>query len=187
VPDLCTPAELEACYEAIKHVDVVSPNHGELCEFFEENPHRDNGDTAFEAVKSCATKLLRSGIGKDGRGAVVVRVGKDGCYVATTEAQRFLPAYHQVGNGKVVDPTGGGNAFLGGFAVGMVRGEASPGQLRFEEAAMWGSVTASFAIEQVGMPFLGQSAAGGETWNGESATDRLDAFKLRLATYIQPS
>jgi len=186
VPDLCTPAELEACYEAIKYVDVISPNHGELCAFFGESPHHDNGDTAFETVTSCAQKLLHSGIGKDGTGAVVVRVGKDGCCVATREAQRFLPAYHQEGTGKVVDPTGGGNAFLGGFAVGMVRGEAALGQARFEEASTWGSVAASFAIEQVGMPQLGRSTERGELWNGESATDRLDALKLRLATYIQP-
>lgn len=43
VPDLCIPEELSACYEALKHVDVVSPNHAELCDFFEEEPHIHGG------------------------------------------------------------------------------------------------------------------------------------------------
>jgi hypothetical protein len=33
VPDLCIPEELERCYEALKLVDIVSPNHQELASF----------------------------------------------------------------------------------------------------------------------------------------------------------
>lgn len=186
VPDLCTPEELPACYEALKHVDVVSPNHAELCAFFDVKAHHDSGDTAFEAITDCASKFLGSGVGRNGKGAVVVRVGKDGCYTATRDSRRFLPAFHQEGSGKVVDPTGGGNAFLGGFAVGLVRGQATAGITRFEEATLWGAVAASFAIEQVGMPQLGVSADGRETWNGESVLGRLESLKSRLATYVQP-
>jgi len=186
VPDLCTPAELPACYEAIKHVDVISPNHDELCAFFGERPHHDNGDAAAATIAVCAAKLLDSGIGEGGEGAVVVRVGKDGCYVASRGKQRNLPAYHHTGTGKVVDPTGGGNSFLGGFCKGLVRAEASGDFTVCEEAALWGSVAASFAIEQVGMPKLA-SSTDGETWNGESAMARLEALRLRVASYIQPS
>lgn len=185
MPDLCTPEELPACYEALKHVDVISPNHGELCAFFDEKAHYDGGETAFKTISTCAAKLLQSGVGKNGAGAVVVRVGKEGCYVSTRTSKRYLPAYHQEGTGKVVDPTGGGNTFLGGFAVGLVRGQASPGITVMEEAALWGSVAASFAIEQVGMPRL-QPSDDGETWNGDSVLGRLEALKSRLATYIQP-
>ena len=93
--------------------------------------------------------------------------------------RKWMPAYHQSAE-KVEDPTGGGNSFLGGLAVGLVR---VPGYL--EEAAIWGSVSASFAIEQVGMPVLSQ-AADGETWNGVRVEDRLSDFKQRLASYVQP-
>jgi sugar/nucleoside kinase (ribokinase family) len=77
--------------------------------------------------------------------------------------------------GKVVDPTGGGNTFLGGLAVALARGKG------IEEAAAWGSVAASFAIEQVGMPTLGYDDQGHETWNGVRVEERFEEFKTRLA------
>lgn len=77
--------------------------------------------------------------------------------------------------GKVIDPTGGGNTFLGGLAVALARGK------NLEEAAAWGSVAASFAIEQVGMPILGHDAEGRETWNGVIVDERFEEFKTRLA------
>lgn len=77
--------------------------------------------------------------------------------------------------GKVVDPTGGGNTFLGGLAVALARGKG------LEEAAAWGSVAASFAIEQVGMPTLGHDDEGRETWNGVRVDERFEEFKTRLA------
>ncbi|KAI1177450.1 Ribokinase-like protein [Nemania sp. FL0916] len=76
---------------------------------------------------------------------------------------------------KVVDPTGGGNTFLGGLAAALARGKG------LEEAAAWGSVAASLAIEQVGMPKLGQDAEGRETWNGVRVDERFEEFKTRLA------
>ncbi|KAI1130542.1 Ribokinase-like protein [Nemania abortiva] len=77
--------------------------------------------------------------------------------------------------GKVVDPTGGGNTFLGGLAVALARGRG------IEEAAAWGSVAASFAIEQIGMPTLGHDDEGHETWNGVRVDERFEEFKTRLA------
>lgn len=47
------------------------------------------------------------------------------------------------------------------------------------EAAVWGSVAASYAIEQVGMPILTQESDG-ERWNGERVQDRVDEFLQRL-------
>ncbi|KAL8382702.1 hypothetical protein RB595_006474 [Gaeumannomyces hyphopodioides] len=75
----------------------------------------------------------------------------------------------------VVDPTGGGNAFLGGLAVAMARGRPA------EDAALWATVAASFAIEQVGLPVLAVGADGsGETWNGVRVEDRVGEYFGRL-------
>jgi sugar/nucleoside kinase (ribokinase family) len=87
--------------------------------------------------------------------------------------ERWIPAYHD-DPVKVVDPTGGGNTFLGALAVALARG------LNVEEAATWGAVAASFAIEQVGMPVLDRHADASETWNGCSVDERLREFQLRL-------
>ncbi|KAI2606723.1 Ribokinase-like protein [Hypoxylon sp. NC1633] len=89
--------------------------------------------------------------------------------------ERWIPAYHADDASKVVDPTGGGNTFLGGLAVALARGKS------LEEAAAWGCVAASFAIEQVGTPVLGKNWDGRETWNGICVDERFEEFKTRLA------
>ncbi|TWU75586.1 hypothetical protein ED733_006549 [Metarhizium rileyi] len=87
--------------------------------------------------------------------------------------ERWFPAYHQ-DRRKVVDPTGGGNAFLGALSVALARGE------KLEDAVAWGSVGASFAIEQVGMPSLARNNYMAESWNGEEVQQRLQEFQERL-------
>jgi sugar/nucleoside kinase (ribokinase family) len=183
VPDLCTPQELTNCLDALCWVDVVSPNHVELGAFFAKDTNGPD-DVNHRSIEALCDVWLQSGIGPQGNGAVVVRAGKDGCLVATRGMKKWIPAYHQSVD-KVVDPTGGGNGFLGGLAVGLVRGGPSPGLQNIEEAALWGSISASFAIEQVGMPVLAHSAHG-ETWNGVRVEDRVLEFRNRLEKYIQP-
>ncbi|KAF4342281.1 carbohydrate kinase MAK32 [Fusarium beomiforme] len=87
--------------------------------------------------------------------------------------EKWVPAYH-TDPSKVVDPTGGGNTFLGGLGVALARGES------IEEAVAWGTVAASFAIEQVGVPTIGRDAEGREAWNGHNVEDRLREFRKRL-------
>lgn len=183
VPDLCTTEESENCLQALKYVDVVSPNNSELGGFFGKKTDGEH-QVNFRAVEGLCDQWLESGIGPDGNGGVVVRCGKDGCLVARKGMHSWLPAYHQSAD-KVIDPTGGGNGFLGGLAVGLLRGGSSNVLNNLEEAAIWGSISASFAIEQVGMPVLSQSG-NPETWNGVSVENRLSDFKQRLASYIQP-
>lgn len=180
VPDLCTSAEFENCLEALKYVDVVSPNHGELGGFFGQSTD-EKEHVKYRLIESLCDQWLDSGIGPNGSGGIVLRSGKDGCLVARRGLRKWMPAYHQHDE-KVVDPTGGGNGFLGGLAVGLVR---SGGVEELEEAAAWGSISASFAIEQVGMPVLAHSAQG-ETWNGIRVEERLSEFKQRLGKYVQP-
>lgn len=90
---------------------------------------------------------------------------------------KWIPAFftkEDAAAGRVVDPTGGGNTFLGGLGVALARGK------NMEEAACWGSIAASFAIEQVGVPELGRDDDGEETWNGDRVHDRLEALQARL-------
>lgn len=88
--------------------------------------------------------------------------------------EKWIPAYHQ-DQDRVIDPTGGGNCFLGGLAVALARG------LAVEEAAAWGNIAASFAIEQVGVPVLGQGIDGREVWNGVEVMERLTEFQRRIS------
>ena len=171
--DLCTPSELDMCRQALRKIEVVSPNHMELAAFFGLSGAR-GPDVDRDVIEKCANEWLQSGVGlENGPGALVVRAGKDGCYIATRKQSRWLPAYHQSGD-RVRDPTGGGNAFLGGLGVALARDKS------LVEAAIWGTVAASFAIEQVGMPVRSVGQDGKERWNGDRVAERLDYYLHRL-------
>lgn len=171
VPDLCIPSALPATREALKYIDVLSPNHEELAALF-DTPHSTTA-LSRELVETQAQSLLDDIPGS--KLSIVVRCGAQGCFVLSSNAKRWLPALH-TDSGKVIDPTGGGNGFLGGLAIGMVRCERD-----VVEAARWGSVAASLCIEQVGMPVLEDNRNGKERWNGVDVFDRLESFRKRTS------
>ncbi|KAF4212930.1 hypothetical protein CNMCM8980_005227 [Aspergillus fumigatiaffinis] len=155
------------------HVDVLSPNHLELAALFGESPAKAHDKATIEAL---ARRILDSGVGPDGTGTVVVRAGENGSVVvARSLPPTWLPPFYTSGPdgrqpSKVVDPTGAGNAFLGAYAVGYLRtGNAV-------EAACYGTVGGSFALEQVGMPEL-VSGGDGELWNGVDVFERLREYR----------
>ena len=189
VPDSCTPTELPNVLKALKYVDVISPNHHELKMLFGETDADPFLACELAILERQCNELLTSGFGKK-TSAVVVRRGERGCYVASDTRHSWLPAYHRPKDElhskkqkkwiqRVVDPTGGGNAFLGGFCVGLL--VVKPIKMtHFEEAAICGSIAASFAIEQVGMPSVSFSSDGVELWNGENQSKRREKFEKRL-------
>lgn len=194
VPDSCKSSELQKCFEALQYVDVISPNLLELNLLFEDGaqPQAQPGETLdTELLRRRCNELLTKGFGSK-PSAVVVRLAERGCYVAQVVRHMLLPAFHQArdelkGNEKenwtekVVDPTGGGNAFLGGFCIGLLSNPNSFGMTEFEIGAIHGTVAASFAIEQPGMPRLSRHEEDGqELWNGESVHDRMNEFTKRL-------
>lgn len=80
-----------------------------------------------------------------GASIIALRQGASGAMVhqADTGETWQIPAVPTT----VVDPTGAGNAFCGGFLAGWVQ----TGDLRL--AGLYGVVAASFLVEQVGLPF----------------------------------
>jgi sugar/nucleoside kinase (ribokinase family) len=100
-----------------------------------------------------------------GARCVALRMGSHGSVVRTaTSAWHVPPA-----PATVVDVTGGGNAYCGGFLVGLGSG-LSP-----VEAALRGSVSASFALEQFGLPSL-------TAFTRREAELRLAAVRERVST-----
>ena len=177
-PDHAVAEQLQNTLKAVPFVDVISPNHSELGSLFgcRDEVHRD--DVGKSTIEQCAQKLLDVATAGHRQLTVVVRAGKDGCYVLSNgdkPVSEWLPSVHGAEPARVVDPTGGGNGFLGGFGVGLVRtGDAV-------EAALWGSVSASLCIEQVGIPVMGRDDNGNETWNGIDVRQRLENFRLCVA------
>jgi len=160
-------------------VHIISPNHDELAGYYGVEDPLDKNDP--DTIESLAGKIVAAGIGKRGNGAIVVRAGKLGCLVGCRKhAPIWLPAYYlptEVGgnNPKVIDPTGGGNAFIGGMSISIARN----GSAKFVLAAAMGTVAASFAIEQVGMPKL-EMVNGEERWNEVRVKERMEEYRKRV-------
>ncbi|KAL8682433.1 MAG: hypothetical protein Q9186_001476 [Xanthomendoza sp. 1 TL-2023] len=196
VPDLCLPLQFPKTLEALNHVHVFSPNLEEFCSLTSISVDLDRPSGWVELRRRCK-EILEPTNSLPGPSAVI-RLGEKGCFVAQP-GQRYtrVPPYYgeprdtaihpaEQGrndpaarlndtSGSVVDPTGGGNAFLGGFAIGLLEF----GRSEIKEAAVYGTIAASFAIEQVGAPTLGRSASGEETWNGVNVEDRIMEYSMR--------
>lgn len=157
----CSPETLEEHKALAAKATVFSPNHAELAQFF---PSHASGHPALfssEAVEEQARAFLPpfSSASEEYDGSqiglcIIIRCAEHGCYVLPTPAAgdtpvgTWLPPYHgQESAHKVVDPTGAGNAFLGGVAMSLLQSESD-----FVLAARYGSVSASFAVECVGLP-----------------------------------
>lgn len=167
LPASCTPENLAAFLAACRLVDVFSPNHLELAALFAPAPH-SIAAPPLARLEAQARVFTGAGIGPDGAGTCVIRAGGDGALAlqAGRPCER-VPAFYDAGAEAVVDATGAGNAFLGGYVAGWLRG----GGVR--HALCCGAVAASFALEQIGLP-------RGELVRCEVGEARLEVFKGML-------
>lgn len=76
----------------------------------------------------------------EGVGVVVVKLGKDGCYVKGDDKGFYYPAYDV----KVVDTTGAGDSFVAGFLTGVVRNWS------LEKCTQFASAVSAHCIQEVG-------------------------------------
>ncbi|CBF85826.1 pfkB family carbohydrate kinase superfamily [Aspergillus nidulans FGSC A4] len=177
-PLSCKAENLQPCIEATGTVNVFSPNHLELARLFGEPLSTRFLDK--EKIQSMALEFLNTneGIGPDAKGFMIVRAGEEGCLVCARHIPpTWLPPFYRYGHDKVVDPTGAGNAFLGAFTIGDLLTEDAV------QAACYGSIGASFALEQVGLPRLTRNegaSASAELWNGENVLERLSEYKRSI-------
>ena len=193
VPDLCAPEELENLRKAAGYVNVVSPNGPELKQFF-----ANFGATRSEEEM---VQLIKGRDEHDETLSVVVRNGADGSRLYLGSQMLHLRAYHQDGV-RVVDPTGGGNTFLGALAIGLTTA-VNPGKEFLEDevfchskhkawrplgyhglvlAALHATIAASYAIEQVGTPSLVRDEE--DCWNGQLYQHRFRQYTERERPYI---
>lgn len=178
----CAPENLPAFLEAMRVVNVFSPNHIELARIVRKNIPPVLNESFFEDL--CAPFFTPQNSGSTSQAVLVVRAGDQGCFIKSHTEQKWLPAYYASQDSvkattsisKVVDTTGAGNAFLGALTIGLLR---SSNNVIF--AAYAGNVAASFVVEQVGVPTLSSSEDGTELWNGEDVSIRFQAYRARVS------
>ncbi|KAF5370016.1 hypothetical protein D9758_001261 [Tetrapyrgos nigripes] len=160
VGDRCIPEELPALKDVLPSISILSPNAEEALSLLSYSlpPNKIS-------IEHAASKFLELGV-KD---AVIIRSGAMGAYIITSDrGGRWISAFWNDAE-HVVDVTGAGNSFLGGLAAGL---EISGNDIY--EAIFYATVSASFTIEQPGLPILTNDG-----WNGDSPFSRLDALKKR--------
>ncbi|KIJ70310.1 hypothetical protein HYDPIDRAFT_35709, partial [Hydnomerulius pinastri MD-312] len=172
IPDRCVPEELPSLIMALPSLSVLSPNADEALGLLSLT-----SAVTRDTVQTAAARFLELGVGDSGTGCVIIRSGALGAYVATrAEGGRWVDAFWTLHDSeKVVDVTGAGNSFLGGFAAGL---HLTDGDVY--EATFFASVSASYIIEQGGLPTLtAHSESGIEQWNNDLPKRRLDALRQR--------
>lgn len=117
--------------ELLKSVDVITPNETEAS-LLTGIPV----DSSRESVRRAATCFLKKGVGQ-----VIITLGAAGVYGTDGTRELFYPALDL---GAVVDTTGAGDAFNGGFAAGLAQG------YDFFEAIRYGSVVSGLAVTRQG-------------------------------------
>jgi sugar/nucleoside kinase (ribokinase family) len=80
---------------------------------------------------------------KMGPKALVVKKGEHGAFLFTREFRFYAPAYPL---SEVLDPTGAGDSFAGGF-MGYLASAPSAGERHLRRAMIYGTITGSFACE----------------------------------------
>lgn len=129
--------------EVLRLCDYITPNETEA----EELTGMAVGDEA--AAKAAAERLRERGVG-----TVVMTLGARGALVHGQGRSAVVPA---VTAGPVVETTGAGDAFNGGFATGLARG------MDPWEAARFGCATAGISVTRPGtapsMPTLAEVEA----------------------------
>ncbi|KAI9282273.1 Ribokinase-like protein [Sporodiniella umbellata] len=169
LPWACLPENFSKICEAAQQIDIISPNHEEIADMlgfeFEELLSKNNEDFK-QTVEFCSEEFFKA-IDKSSV-TLVIRASKYGAFINTRDIKQWVPAYWnwKTEQDRVVDVTGAGNAFCGGYAAGWVKTQKDP-----VLSALYGTVSASYVVEQIGVPHLFKH----EQWNqGPNPSDRLE-------------
>ena len=103
-----------------------------------------------EALQYTGTQKLNAAaaqLREEGPGAVIIKLGSKGAYLSSADCSCFVPAFKA---NKVIDPTGAGDSFAGGF-IGCL---AATNEIDFLNAVIVGSAVASFTVEGFGLEGL---------------------------------
>ncbi|KAF8845706.1 Ribokinase-like protein [Paxillus ammoniavirescens] len=170
VPFRCVPEELSSLKTALPSIAILSPNAEEAFGLLSLT-----FPVTRDTVQTAAARFLEFGVGEFGKGYVIIRCGALGaCIAAREQGYKWVDAFWTPqDNGKIVDVTGAGNSFLGGLAAGLLLAKND-----VYEAALYASVSASFIIEQQGLPSLSVNPETGvEEWNNDLPQRRIDVLR----------
>jgi len=132
VPVILNPAPaLPIPSKVLAKVDYLTPNESEALGLI-------GGDTSIDPqdFDTLADRLLQTGAKN-----VVLTLGEKGAFIKNGRIREFVPAFLV---GRVVETTGAGDAFAGGFAVALAEGKS------LVEATRYGCAVAGISVTRPG-------------------------------------
>jgi ribokinase len=132
VPVILNPAPaLSLPKELFRKIDYLTPNESEALGLIGETSMRD-----YEDVEKLADRLIALGVPN-----VVLTLGEKGAFVKGPSVCRYIPAFRC---GSVLETTGAGDAFAGGFAVALAEKKS------LEAATVYGCAVAGISVTRLG-------------------------------------
>lgn len=163
LPDDCIASNFERLKLLLPKIDVFSPNLNEMSDL----AGLDQLPRTMSEVQQLSLKFTP--FLKKKNAGTVVRCGPLGCFIKTADVEISLPAYH-TSQDRVVDVTGGGNLFCGGFVTGLVLSKGD-----WVVGGICGNVVSGCILEELGMPNLSQQTSE-EKWNGSTTIERIHHY-----------
>ncbi len=149
-----TNAELR---ETLKHVDILTINDDETRQLTSEHN----------------LLLAAKHIFKMGPSTLIIKRGEHGAIMVHKNFLFSVPAYPLE---EVIDPTGAGDTFAGGF-MGYLAGKGRVNEQTLRSAMVYGSVLASFTVERFGVERLAKVTRK-QIRERARQFSRLTAFKI---------
>ncbi|EGW34909.1 protein necessary for structural stability of L-A double-stranded RNA-containing particles [Spathaspora passalidarum NRRL Y-27907] len=167
LPDDCKSENLDRLKRVLPKIHIFTPNLEEAGELLKST----NANYPDELAEEFNQWLQLPDSG------TVIRCGKLGCHIRTKDGRTYdLPAYHQ-NQDNVVDVTGGGNSFCGGFIMGYYLSGGN-----WQVAGIAGNIASGCIIEQLGMPKVNSDLI-----NRKSLSERLDIYKSQNPNFSEIS
>jgi ribokinase len=130
VPVILNPAPaIPFPQDVLAKVDYLTPNETEALGLI-------GADVDLDDFDKLADRLLQTGAKN-----VVLTLGEKGAFIKNAHLREFVPAFSI---GRVVETTGAGDAFAGGFAVALAEGKS------IVEATRYGCVVAGISVTRPG-------------------------------------
>jgi 2-dehydro-3-deoxygluconokinase len=118
-------AAFEAIHDILPYVDILLPSVQDIDPIYQFN----NPESILDYFSLKGTKLI------------VLKMGEDGCYLRYKDTTEVVPALRGI---PVIDTTGAGDAFNGGFLHGMTSGYS------LIDCARLGNITAGLKVQTRG-------------------------------------
>ena len=148
-------SKLDSLYRVLEQTDILIVNDSEAKQLTDDNNLLSAGD-----------KLMRLGLKY-----VVIKKGEHGAILLSGK-DRFFASIYPVD--KVIDPTGAGDTFAGGF-LGYIGAQGDTGWDTIKKAVIFGAAAASFTVEDFSIKRL-KSISKGDIEERVEAIRKMTAF-----------